>query len=114
MRISSRTPEGEPYQCPVCVERTALETSDTGDTLCPACGQLLWRIRHALTDKWNLPLSDLDLDSPLSLIDVESLELVELVMSLEEQLELTEADVRDIRTIEDVLRWLRQRESGAE
>lgn len=43
MRVSSRTPEGEPNRCPVCGHRMLLEPSrPPGDAPCPACGSLLW------------------------------------------------------------------------
>lgn len=43
MIISSRTPEGQPNQCPVCGSRLAIEPSDpAGDAPCPRCGHLLW------------------------------------------------------------------------
>ncbi len=43
MTISSRTPEGDPNQCPICGHRLRLELSiDTRDAPCPSCGHLLW------------------------------------------------------------------------
>ena len=43
MTISSRTPEGDPNQCPICGHRVRLEPSiDTRDAPCPSCGHLLW------------------------------------------------------------------------
>jgi DNA-directed RNA polymerase subunit RPC12/RpoP len=41
--ISSRTPEGDPNQCPICGHRVRLEPSiETRDAPCPNCGHLLW------------------------------------------------------------------------
>ena len=41
--ISSRTPEGEWNQCPVCRSAVRIEPSQPcGDAPCPACGSLLW------------------------------------------------------------------------
>lgn len=42
--ISSRTPEGQPNQCPVCGKDTRTEpsTMPTRDAPCPHCGSLLW------------------------------------------------------------------------
>lgn len=44
MRVSSRTPEGDPQRCPVCGKETRTEPSETPtrDAPCPHCGQLLW------------------------------------------------------------------------
>ena len=43
MTISSRTPEGDPNQCPICGHQVRMEPSlDTRDAPCPACGHLLW------------------------------------------------------------------------
>ena len=41
--ISSRTPEGDPNQCPICGHHVRIEPSiDTRDAPCPRCGHLLW------------------------------------------------------------------------
>ncbi len=42
--VSTRTPEGEPVQCPVCGGQThvAPSTYPTIDAPCPSCGHLLW------------------------------------------------------------------------
>ena len=43
MEPSSRTPEGEPNECPVCGHSVQMEPScSTGDAPCPYCGHLLW------------------------------------------------------------------------
>lgn len=43
MTISSRTPEGSPYRCPVCGHTFCLEPSTPpGDAPCPHCGSLAW------------------------------------------------------------------------
>lgn len=48
MTISSRTPEGEPAKCPLCMASIAVEpTVFIGDACCPRCGQLLWFIQTA-------------------------------------------------------------------
>jgi mannitol/fructose-specific phosphotransferase system IIA component (Ntr-type) len=40
---SSRTPEGQPHQCPVCGKHLVIEPSQpVGDAPCPYCGCLLW------------------------------------------------------------------------
>jgi hypothetical protein len=41
--ISSRTPEGEPGECPICGLPCWLEPSwPTNDAPCPQCGHFLW------------------------------------------------------------------------
>jgi hypothetical protein len=43
MQPSSRTPEGEASQCPICGKEVRLEPSrPPGDAPCPHCGHLLW------------------------------------------------------------------------
>jgi hypothetical protein len=43
MQPASRTPEGEPNQCPICGKEVQLEPSrPPGDAPCPNCGHLLW------------------------------------------------------------------------
>jgi uncharacterized paraquat-inducible protein A len=42
--ISTRTPEGEPVDCPICDDQAVVELSTfpTSDAPCPRCGSLLW------------------------------------------------------------------------
>src|SRR6516162_4115265 len=43
MTISSRTPEGQPNECPICGNALRIEPSrPPGDAPCPFCGSLLW------------------------------------------------------------------------
>ena len=43
MNISSRTPEGDDNQCPICGKPVVIEPSrPPGDAPCPHCGCLLW------------------------------------------------------------------------
>jgi mannitol/fructose-specific phosphotransferase system IIA component (Ntr-type) len=47
MQPSSRTPEGDPNQCPVCGKDVYIEpTTPPGDAPCPHCGHLLWFTSH--------------------------------------------------------------------
>jgi hypothetical protein len=51
MIVSTRTPDGEPFRCPMCGKASTLEASvPPGDAACPHCGGLLWRHR----DKWSI------------------------------------------------------------
>jgi len=46
MNISSRTPEGQPDQCPLCSKFLRIEPSHpTNDAPCPHCGHLLFFVR---------------------------------------------------------------------
>ena len=46
MVVSSRTPEGDSGNCPICDAEIVIEPSSTlGDATCPNCGQLIWFIR---------------------------------------------------------------------
>ena len=43
MTISSRTPEGSPWRCPMCGAEVRMEPCwPSGDATCPHCGTLLW------------------------------------------------------------------------
>jgi len=47
MKVSSRTPEGEPNRCPICDSILRLEPSEPfGDAPCPFCGHLIWFIKR--------------------------------------------------------------------
>lgn len=103
MTISSRTPEGHPFRCPVCGEDTDLERSEQSDACCPACGSSLWWFRDRIDE-------GLQLESSYAQINLDSLEFVELVMELEAEhgVNLSEAAAEEIQTIEDLIRALRR------
>jgi anti-sigma B factor antagonist len=64
MVISSRTPEGQPNQCPVCGSLLNIEPSDpAGDAPCPRCGHLLWFAWEDLGDIQVIRPKDGRLDS---------------------------------------------------
>ncbi len=109
MEISTRTPEGTPNRCPVCQSYISIEPSlFFGDAPCPVCGSLLWFI-GAANDKRFFQLSEshamreraitiiaaqLGVDekviraNPVRFVDdlaVDSIDLVELMMALEEE-----------------------------
>lgn len=112
MTISSRTPEGQPLRCDVCRAMAVVETSlDSGDATCPACGQLLWRVRNRLAAELNLPEDDITLSVQLqNELGADSLDIVELMMALEDEFDLTipDAEYGQLRTVGDVLRLLRR------
>jgi acyl carrier protein len=103
MTISSRTPEGFPCRCPVCGKTAALEPCyPAGDAICPNCGVLLWWFRDRLGATVNL-LSSLT-------EDLDSLDVVELVMELEQEFGVTisEEETHKIKTVGDAIRYIEQ------
>lgn len=120
--ISSRTPEGEPNICPICEAVVTIEPSTTfGDAPCPGCGTLLWFVNT----EHGLRLFDAELveqvrqaipaafgpDSWIS--DVDSLDMAELVMELEEEID-PEIRWRDPGMVAEIIEWLlrQSREKG--
>lgn len=104
MPVSSRTPEGSPHRCRLCGATAAVETSEpSGDSICPACGSLLWKIRDRISEESLVTLTD----EP----SLDSLEMVELVMECEEEFELQiPVEDRDkFESIDDLIRYLRRR-----
>lgn len=114
MPISSRTPEGEPLECPICGEVAALAVSDAGDSICPACGQFLWEVRDA-ANRLGMLFGTVDQELLDRDFELDSLEVVELAMSLEDRLggEWREEEWREIRSLRELLRRLRKRRRGA-
>jgi acyl carrier protein len=106
--ISSRTPEGDGYLCPICGKMAALEASSgSRDVPCPSCGHLLWWIRDRLGITGDLLET---LRWARDEIGEDSLDLVELVMELEEEFEVTIPDheAENCRTIEDLIRLIQR------
>lgn len=112
MTISSRTPEGDPHRCPICGQRSHMELSDpAGDACCPKCGSLLWWFRDRLSRSGGLDPQRITFDS--SFVDdlgADSLDDVELIMELEEELHVSIPDevAEQIKTVGDAVRWLEQ------
>ncbi|MDF1746911.1 MAG: acyl carrier protein [Gimesia sp.] len=119
MTISSRTPEGFPSHCPLCEASVNIEFSDpAGDAPCPQCGCLLWASAELVQSitRYSLDLlgtapyaitvdtrfSDLNADS------LDSLDLVELVMKLEDEydIQIPDDDYDKIQTIGDAVRYI--------
>lgn len=109
MTIASRTPEGDPHQCPICGEFSALEPSfPGGDSCCPTCGQLLWWFRDNY-DRLGFDSPErVTLDRSLFLAE-DSLDVVEIVMELEEKFDVSirDEDASKFRTIADAVRYIR-------
>lgn len=104
MPITTRTPMGQPYRCPICGEDTEHDTSLADDACCSACGRLLGWFREHVDE-------GLRLDSSWPDLNVDSIEFVELVMELEavHGVHFSEAAAEEILTIADAIRALRKR-----
>lgn len=111
MTISSRTPEGQPTFCPLCMANVVIDPSVfIGDATCPRCGQLLWFLQTAeaarlfVNDQSSIKKDriidfvaaqlgverDKILNKPTSLDDLgaDSLDTVELAMAIEDEFDL--------------------------
>jgi acyl carrier protein len=111
MTISSRTPEGEPTSCPLCLANVIVEPSVfIGDATCPQCGQLLWfiqttdatrlfdaqespdtkdRIVEIIANQLGVDRANIANNSVLlSHLAADSLDVVEFVMELEEEFDV--------------------------
>jgi acyl carrier protein len=131
MTIASRTPEGEPRECPLCGALILVEPSRTpGDAPCPHCGHLVWflptstgircydankisslweRVREIVSEKLGINQGQLELSSSfLDDIGADSLDFVELVMDLEAEFDIAipEADAEKMKTIADLLDYI--------
>ena len=119
MTISSRTPEGRPNRCPICGKSLNIEPSTPfGDAPCPFCGSLLWffsrangtlyfqheaatpvreRIKHILAEQLGVSPDKIPEDLTnfnFKELGVDSLDIVELIMELEEEFD-TDFDDED-------------------
>ena len=111
LTISSRTPEGQPNHCPVCDADVCVDPSPLfGDATCPKCGSLLWflnvqphshvfersrsrsirdRVMAMVAEQLGLdPTKITENTSFVNDLGVDSLDMVELVMDLEEEFDL--------------------------
>jgi acyl carrier protein len=140
MTISSRTPEGVPNHCPVCGAHVCVEPSaTTGDAPCPRCGQLLWFIhlppqarfyRHEVVSPErqrqgeaiikriceNLGVNREQVTFDTSFqedVGADSLDIVELVMELEEEFEITIPDdqAEKIKTVGEAIDYIEREQA---
>jgi acyl carrier protein len=120
MTISSRTPEGFPARCPLCGTETQLEVSQPeDDATCPACGillaksaQLLAKLQKFIAEQLGVAPEKISPQTKLKAVGMDSLDAVELVMELEEELGIHIPDnvAMQLETIEDLIRYLCQPE----
>jgi acyl carrier protein len=133
--ISSRTPEGAFNRCPLCASEVCIEPSQpAGDAPCPNCGHLLWFLsvggsrrfyerdaipetkRHAVEAAIRRVMERRKVDlgvAPAASDDLglDSLDVVELVMELEEEFRVTIPDheAENIKTVADAIALLERR-----
>jgi acyl carrier protein len=130
MVISSRTPEGLPHRCPTCGEIVSVEPSfPGGDSTCPACGQLLWSQSdrshgpHAgdllgwlreLGKRHGADPEQMRLEMPLQDLGLDSLDIVEMVMEIEQEFGLTvpDSEAEQVKTVGDLLRLIERLRRG--
>ena len=83
MIISSRTPEGDANQCPICGHHIRLEPSmDTRDAPCPRCGHLLWfeepRLKDYSSARSNIDEAERDLERAIDELERANLSELEV------------------------------------
>ena len=109
------SPGGLGPHCPICGQTTLLEFCDpSGVALCPRCGHLLRRLQGTLTSLYGVPEGVSLGTSFVEDLSVDSLDLVELVMELEEQFDvaISDVEVEQLNTVEDVLRCIDRHRDG--
>jgi acyl carrier protein len=129
--ISSRTPEGDPNHCPICDALICIEPSQpAGDAPCPTCGALLWFVKISEGIRFHdsaeaAPITERLFElirkrlgairPPLTAstsfsedVGIDSLDIVELVMALEEEFEVTisEEDAEQLKTVGEVIDFI--------
>lgn len=114
MPATATNPDGLPQQCSICGnEIRAWPSAPLGDAPCPRCGSLLMWFRDEFEQRLGVELHAAD-DHEKALADlrIDSLDLVELVMELEDEFGITIPDEeRDrLRTVRDLIRFIRRRQ----
>jgi acyl carrier protein len=107
MTISTRTPEGLPFGCPICGRSAMIEPSmGTGDAVCPSCGHLIWWFRNQIASRTRMEPKIVAIELRFDESGLDSLDIVELIMELEGEfgIYLPEDEAERIRTIEDAIR----------
>jgi acyl carrier protein len=97
----------------VCGKESAVEPSDpAGDACCPSCGHLLWWFRDRLGRDAGTAAERVTLSSSfVEDLGLDSLDLVELILELEEEFDIRIADdeAQRIKTVADAIRYIEQR-----
>lgn len=106
---SSNTPESASNQCPICNSTFTAEVPSAGDVPCSSCRQLLqWfqndsRILQSFFESESSPL---DGDSKFLSLGMDSLDVMELIMEIEEEfgVSIPDANYDQIQTVNDSIR----------
>lgn len=111
-----------PSNCPLCGAVANIEYSDpAGDAPCPSCGHLLWvsaKVVSLFTNHLEGVLDrspgTIDPNTRFEDFGVDSLALVEWVMEMEEELEISipEDAAEHIETIADAIRYIEMYRRG--
>jgi acyl carrier protein len=113
LTISSRTPEGDPHRCAICGGLVATGSSHPlGNSLCPPCGKLLSLIRDGWGGQLGVDPRHIRLDTRLTEMGMDSLDMVSLVMEVEElfDLDISDEEAGKLLTLADLIRWIRSRQ----
>jgi acyl carrier protein len=131
MTEPAQVAERGPGRCPLCGGAVPLETTERfGEVLCPQCSKRLWFCRHEaiinfhdavriaalrarvvkiVAEKLGAdPATIQDSSAFMEDFGADSLDVVELVMSLEEEFKITipDAEAEKIKTVGDLLDYL--------
>jgi len=112
MTISSRTPEGLPHRCPICGKESAVDPSfPEGDSCCPSCGHLLWWFRDRLSRNSDTATEQMLASRFDSDLGIDSLQVVELVMEIEEKfhIQISDEEAERIKTVAEAIRLILER-----
>ena len=100
--------EGLGVRCPLCGQAALLELCDpSGVALCPRCGLLLRWLQGRLTFLSGT-LDAIELGASFADLGMDSLDIVELVVELEEEfdVQIPEDEAAQIKTVEDAIRCI--------
>ena len=102
--------------CFVCGQLALAErTQTTAFRLCPACAKLLRWLRNRLSEDSELRFSSISLASSFADdIRIDSLSMIEFIMDLEQEsgVKISDDTVAEVRTVQDVVRYVRLRSAG--
>lgn len=96
--------------CPVCGNPGVAEFFEPrGAALCMQCGAILHRLRNCLVFSYHLEPERITLERALAK-DFDSLDVVELVMALEEELgvKISDKEADEVKTMQDLVRLIRR------
>jgi acyl carrier protein len=99
--------------CPVCGNPAVAEFFEPrGAALCMQCGAILRRLRNRLVLSYHPEPDRITLERSLAK-DFDSLDVVELVTALEEELgvKISDKEADEVKTVQDLVRLIRRSQS---